>query len=65
MSKHLEILEDFKKLSKDELIALVGEVLTIAEDVAYAYDVTEEMTERLKESLDEYDINCKITEEDI
>ena len=54
MSKHLEILENFDKLSKPALITLVGQILTTAEDVAYAYDITEEMTERLKEDLDEF-----------
>ena len=64
MSKHLEILENFKKLSRNALIALVGQILTTAEDVAYAYDITEEMTERLKEDFDEFEISCKITDED-
>ena len=64
MSKHLEILENFDKLSKAALIALIGQILTTAEDVAYAYDITEEMTERLKEDLDEFEIDCKITDED-
>ena len=64
MSKHLEILENFDKLSKEELVSLVGQILTTAEDVAYAYDITEEMTERLKEDLDEFEISCKITDED-
>ena len=64
MSKHLAILENFKKLSRNALIALVGQILTTAEDVAYAYDITEEMTERLKEDLDEFEISCKITDED-
>lgn len=65
MSKHLAILENFNKLSKPALIALVGQILTTAEDVAYAYDITEEMTERLKEDLDEFEIDCKITDEDL
>ena len=65
MSKHLEILENFDKLSRDALIALVGQILTTAEDVAYAYDITEEMTERLKEDLDEFDVSCQIIDEDI
>ena len=64
MSKHLEILENFNKLSRNALIALLGQILTTAEDVAYAYDITEEMTERLKEDLDEFEISCKITDED-
>lgn len=64
MSKHLEILENFDKLSRDALIALVGQVLTTAEDVAYGYDITEEMTERLKEDLDEFEISCEITDEE-
>lgn len=65
MSKHLEILENFDKLSRDALIALVGQILTTAEDVAYAYDITENMTERLKEDLDEFDVSCQIIDEDI
>ena len=40
MSKHLEILENFDKLSRDALIELVGQILTTAEDVAYGYDIT-------------------------
>ena len=64
MSKHLEILENFNKLSRNALIALIGQILTTAEDVAYAYDITEEMTERLKEDFDEFEISCKITDED-
>lgn len=65
MSKHLEILENFDKLSRDALIGLVGQILTTAEDVAYAYDITEEMTERLKEDLDEFEVSCQITDEDL
>lgn len=64
MSKHLEILENFDKLNRDALIELVGQILTTAEDVAYGYDITEEMTERLKEDLDEFEVSCKITDED-
>ena len=64
MSKHLEILENFDKLSKEDLVSLVGQILTTAEDIAYAYDITEEMTERLKEDLDEFEIKCQIVEED-
>ena len=64
MSKHLEILENFNKLSRNALIALIGQILTTAEDVAYAYDITEEMTERLKEDFDEFEVSCKITNED-
>lgn len=64
MSKHLEILENFDKLSRADLISLVGQILTTAEDVAYAYDITEEMTERLKEDVDEFEVSCKITDED-
>ena len=64
MSKHLEILENFDKLSKEGLVALVGQILTTAEDVAYAYDIAEEMTERLKEDLDEFEVSCEITDED-
>ena len=64
MSKHLEILENFNKLSKHALIALIGQILTTAEDVAYAYDITEEMTERLKEELDEFEVSCEITDDD-
>ena len=64
MSKHLEILENFDKLSKEELVSLVGQILTTAEDVAYAYDITEETTERLKEDLDEFEVSCEITDDD-
>ena len=64
MSKNLEILENFNKLSKPARIALVGQILTTSEDVAYAYDITEEMTERLKEDLDEFEVSCEITDED-
>lgn len=65
MSKHLEVNDDLKSLSIEELINVVGQILTVAEDVAYAYDITEEMTERLKEVLNECDVNCEIIEEDI
>lgn len=65
MSKHLEILESLKFRNDETLISLIGEILTVAEDVAYAYDITEEMTERLKEVLDEHEVQCKIVEEDI
>lgn len=65
MSKHLEVLENFDNLSREALVALVGQISTTAEDVAYAYDITDEMTERLKEDLDEFDVNCQITEEDL
>ena len=64
MSKHLEVLDRID-LSKEALQALVGQILTTAEDVAYGYDITEEMTERLKEDLDEFGINCEIVEEDV
>lgn len=65
MSKHLEILESLKFRNDEALISLIGGILTVAEDVAYAYDITEEMTERLKEVLDEHDVRCEIVEEDI
>lgn len=65
MSKHLEVLDNLNYLSDKTLIALIGRILTTAEDVAYAYDITEEMTTRLKEDLDEFEIPCKIVEEDI
>ena len=64
MSKHLEILDNLKVLNYECLISLVGSLLTEAEDVAFAYDITEEMTERLKEVLDEHEIKCQIVEED-
>ena len=64
MSKHLEVLDRID-LNKEALQALVGQILTTAEDVAYGYDITEEMTERLKEDLDEFGINCEIVEEDV
>ena len=64
MSKHLEILDDLRVLNDKCLISLVGSLLTEAEDVAFAYDITEEMTERLKEVLDEHEIKCQIVEED-
>lgn len=65
MSKHLELLNNFENLSDSALVALIGEILTIAEDVAFGYDITDDMTERLKEVLDEYEVPCKIVEEDI
>ena len=64
MSKHLELLENFDNLSKESLVGLIGQILTTAEDVAYAYDITEEMTERLKEDLDEFEVSCRIIDED-
>ena len=48
MSKHLEILDDLKVLNDECLISLIGSLLTEAEDVAFAYDITEEMTARIK-----------------
>ena len=65
MSKHLELLENFDSLSRESLVSLIGQILTTAEDVAYAYDITEEMTERLKEDLDEFEVSCQITDEDL
>lgn len=65
MSKHLELLENFENLDRDALVALLGQILSTAEDVAYSYDITEEMTERLKEDLDEFEVNCQIVEEEI
>ena len=47
------------------IVCLIGQILTTAEDVAYAYDITEEMTERLKEDLDEFEVSCQITDEDL
>ena len=43
MSKHLEILEDLRKLNIETLASLVGALTTAAEDVALRrkiYDVT-------------------------
>ena len=65
MSKHLEIVENLKCLNNEALISLVGALLTAAEDVAFAYDITEEMTERLKEVLDDHEVRSQIVEEDI
>ena len=65
MSKHLEVLDDLRYCHDECLISLIGQLLTVAEDAAFAYDITEEMTERLKEVLDEHDVRCQIVEEDI
>jgi hypothetical protein len=65
MSKHVEILDELKHCNIYTLISLIGELMTAAEDVAYAYDITEEMTERFKEVLDDHDIRSQIVEEDI
>lgn len=64
MSKHLEVLEDLGNCHDECLVSLIGQLLTVAEDVAFAYDITEEMTERLKEVLDEHDVRCQIVEEE-
>ena len=65
MSNHLELLENFENLSREGLVALIGQILTTAEDVAYGYGVTEEMTERLKEDLDEFGVKSRIIDEDL
>lgn len=65
MSKHLEVLEDLSQLNDETLASLVGAILTAAEDVAFAYDITEEMTERLREVLDDHDVRSEIVEEEI
>ena len=64
MSKHLEVLEDLRYLNEEQLASLAGQLLTVAEDVAYAYDITEEMTERLKEVLDDHDVRSQIVDEE-
>lgn len=64
MSKHLEVKDNLNCLSTETLVSLIGQILTTAEDVAYAYDITEEMTTRLKEDLDEFEIPCEIVDED-
>lgn len=64
MSKHLEILSDLKHCSNEQLISLVGALCTTAEDCAYAFDITCEMTERLKEVLDDHEVPCEIVDED-
>lgn len=63
MSKHLEVREDFRDLDKETLASLLGEVLTVAEDVAFAYDITEEMVDRLAEAMWEHEINYNIVDE--
>ena len=64
MSKQLEILDDLKSLQDESLISLIGAILTVAEDVAYAYDIEEEMFERLKEVFDDHEIKCKVVDDD-
>ena len=64
MSKHLEVLEDLRYLNEEQLASLAGQLLTVAEDVAFAYDITEEMTERLKEVLDDHDVRSQIVDEE-
>ena len=63
MSKHLEVLDDLRYEHDECLVSLIGAILTAAEDVAYAYDITEEMTERLKEVLDDHEIRNRIIDE--
>ena len=63
MSKHLEIREDFRDLDKETLASLLGEVLTVAEDVAFAYDITEEMVDRLAEAIWDHEIDYNIVDE--
>jgi hypothetical protein len=65
MSKYLEIKDDLRYLNYDAIISLLGELMTTAQDVAYAYDITEEMSDRLAEVMNDYEIRYEIIEEDI
>ena len=64
MSKCIEIKETLSTLSNSTLIALVGQLINTAEDVAYGYEIDEEMAMRIKETLDDMDIECEIIDDE-
>lgn len=64
MSKHLELLDDLRYQHDECLISLIGALLTTAEDVAFAYDITEYMTERLAEVMDDHDLRYNIVDDE-
>ena len=63
--KSVEITENLLDADKETLVALVGDLITVAEDVAYAYDIEDEMNERICEALTEHDIKHRVMEDDI
>ena len=62
---HCELQTNLQECDKEELISLVGALITATEDEAYAYDIQDEMAQRIGEVLDDYDIDYKLVEEDI
>ena len=64
MSKCIEIKEDLSLLSDKTLIATIEQLINTAEDVAYAYEIDEEMAMRIKETLDDIDIECEIIDDE-
>lgn len=65
MAKHCELQTNLQEYSKEQLIGLVGALITAAEDEALAYDLQDEMAERIAEVLDEHEIVYKIVDEDV
>ena len=63
--KHCELTTDLQECTKEQLISLVGMLITAAEDEAYAYDIDDEMAERLSEVLNDHEISHRLVEEDV
>lgn len=63
--KHCELTTDLQACSKEQLISLVGALITAAEDEAYAYDLQDGMAERLSEVLTDHEISHKLVDEEL
>lgn len=64
MAKHCELQTNLQECSKEQLISLVGALITAAEDEARAYDLQDGMAERIAEVLSEHEIVYKMVDED-
>ena len=62
---HCELQTNLQECDKEELISLIGALITATEDEAYAYDIQDEMAQRIGEVLDDHDIDYELVEEDI
>ena len=60
MNKYISIKQPLHELPGHTLTSLIGSLLTELENLGYAYDMEEEVVDRVKEILDDHDIEWEM-----
>lgn len=65
MSKRIEILDDLRNFNNETLDSIIGSLLTVIENIGYAYDIEDECCEDVGNVLDAHDVEYLTVEEDV